>query len=72
MVTDDFDAIQGHKLMLSQASPLLDKFAYRLRNNCLVSSVQKLAWVSRAFANHEVVAYSCVSARRSFQGSGGL
>ena len=25
IITDDFDAIQGHKLILSQASPLLDK-----------------------------------------------
>ena len=25
MITDDFEAIQGHKLILSQASPLLDK-----------------------------------------------
>ena len=34
MITDDFDAIQGHKLMLSQASPLLDKLM--MFNNPLI------------------------------------
>ena len=34
MITDDFEAIQGHKLILSQASPLLDKLM--MFNNPLV------------------------------------
>ena len=66
MVTDDFDAIQGHKLMLSQASPLLDKLM--MFNNPLIylrgvkSEVLKmiLVYVYTGSVNHP---HSCQTSR---------
>ena len=66
MVTDDFDAIQGHKLMLSQASPLLDKLM--MFNNPLIylrgvkSEVLKmiLVYVYTGSGNHP---HSCQTSR---------